>query len=59
MNDEICKDEYLSIEDAASFLKVCFKTLRNWEKSGKIRSYFNNLYYKKSDIMDISHKKYR
>lgn len=28
--------EYLQIKDAAEYLGVCEKTLRNWEASGKI-----------------------
>ena len=29
-------DEYLQIKEAAAYLGVCRKTLRNWEASGKI-----------------------
>lgn len=46
--------DYLKIQEAADFLGVSAKTLRNWEKDKKITVYRNpqNLYrlYKKEDL---------
>ena len=46
--------EYLQIKDAAEYLGVCEKTLRNWEASDKIivhRHPVNNYrLYKRSDL---------
>ena len=36
-------DEYLTIKDAAEFLGVSPSTLRNWDRSGKLRTYHHPL----------------
>lgn len=30
-------DEYLTVKEAAEFLGVCPATLRNWDRSGKLK----------------------
>lgn len=45
-----------NIKDAANFIGVSTKTLRRWEKAGKIKSYRtigNHRRYKKTDIEKI------
>jgi DNA (cytosine-5)-methyltransferase 1 len=46
--------EYLSIKDAAEYLRICQNTLRNWEAAGKIpvRRHPMNRYrlFKKQDL---------
>jgi DNA-binding transcriptional MerR regulator len=51
------EDEYYQISDAASQLGVTAKTLKNWEKAGKIpkakRDRLNRRVYTATDIVDI------
>jgi MerR family copper efflux transcriptional regulator len=53
-------NEYMLIEEAASFIGVTSNTLRNWEKSEKLLSYRNpvNGYrlYKKEDLEKLLEK---
>ena len=52
--------EYLQIKEAAEYLGVCEKTLRNWEAGGKLRVFRNPLnryrLYKVSDLDDLLRK---
>ncbi len=49
--------EYMTIKEAAEFLKVTGQTLRNWDKLGKMKPYrhpMNNYrLYKKADLIKI------
>jgi DNA (cytosine-5)-methyltransferase 1 len=49
--------EYMTIKEAAEFLKVTGQTLRNWDKLGKMKPYrhpMNNYrLYKKADLLKI------
>ncbi|MEK7642395.1 MAG: MerR family DNA-binding transcriptional regulator [Patescibacteria group bacterium] len=51
------KNEFITIKDAASILKVTKLTLRNWDKTGKLKAYrhpFNNYrLYKVADIDNV------
>ena len=57
MSDEIqisSLDEYLTIKDAAAFLGVSPSTLRNWDRSGKLKAHRNPLngyrLYRKAEL---------
>ena len=49
--------DYLKITEAAKFLGVTTNTVRNWEKSGKIKLYKSSIssyrFYKKEDLEEI------
>lgn len=49
--------EYMTIKEAAEYLKVTGQTLRNWDKLGKLKPYrhpMNNYrLYKKTDLDKI------
>lgn len=49
--------DYLTIKEAAEFLKVTGQTLRNWDHDGKFKPYrhpMNNYrLYKKTDLIKI------
>ncbi|MFH1505330.1 MAG: MerR family DNA-binding transcriptional regulator [Candidatus Omnitrophota bacterium] len=49
--------EYMTIKEAAEYLKVTGQTLRNWDKLGKLKPYrhpMNNYrLYKKADLDKI------
>ena len=46
--------DYLQIKEAAEYLNVTTKTMRNWDEAGKLKPYRNpmNKYrlYKKADL---------
>lgn len=46
--------DYLQIKAAAAFLGVSVNTLRNWERSGKLKTYRNPIngyrLYRKADL---------
>lgn len=52
--------DYMTIKDAADFLKVTGQTLRNWDKLGKLKPHrhpMNNYrLYKKSDLVKLLNK---
>lgn len=52
--------EYMTIKDAAKFLKVTGQTLRNWDNLGKLKPHrhpMNNYrLYKKSDLVKLLNK---
>ena len=49
--------DYMTIKEAAEFLKVTGQTLRNWDNLGKLKPYrhpMNNYrLYKKADLVKI------
>jgi len=49
--------DYMTIKEAAEFLRVTGQTLRNWDKQGKLKPYrhpMNNYrLYKKVDLVKI------
>ena len=50
-------EDYMTIKEAAEFLKVTGQTLRNWDNLGKLKPYrhpINNYrLYKKADLIKI------
>ena len=52
--------DYMTIKEAAAFLKVTGQTLRNWDKLGKLKPHrhpMNNYrLYKKSELVKILNK---
>lgn len=50
-------NEYLTIKDAAAFLGVSPSTLRNWDRSGKLKTYRNPLngyrLYRKAELKTL------
>lgn len=52
--------DYMTIKDAAKFLKVTGQTLRNWDKLGKLKPHrhpMNNYrLYKKTDLVKLLNK---
>lgn len=50
----------LNIDEASKLLRVSKRTLRNWEKDGKIKSYRtpgNHRRYKEDDLLKIMKQK--
>lgn len=49
--------EYLKVRDAAKLLKITAQTLRNWDRSGKLKAHrhpMNNYrLYKKTDLLKL------
>lgn len=52
--------DYMTIKEAAEFLKVTGQTLRNWDKLGKLKPHrhpMNNYrLYKKSNLIKLLNK---
>ena len=50
-------EDYITIKEAAEFLKVTGQTLRNWDNLGKLKPYrhpMNNYrLYKKADLIKL------
>lgn len=50
-------NEYMKIKEAADFLGVTTQTLRNWEKTGKLKSFrhpmSNARLYKREQLEDV------
>jgi MerR family transcriptional regulator, copper efflux regulator len=48
------RKDYMKIREAAKFVGVCLNTLRNWDRTGKIKSYRDPMsgyrLYLKSDL---------
>jgi len=57
VKENIAMEYYMTIKEAAEFLKVTGQTLRNWDNLGKLKPYrhpMNNYrLYKKADLVKI------
>ena len=57
VKENIAMEDYMTIKEAAEYLKVTRQTLRNWDKLGKLKPYrhpMNNYrLYKKTELDKI------
>ncbi|PKP29039.1 MAG: DNA-binding protein [Bacteroidetes bacterium HGW-Bacteroidetes-18] len=60
LQDKYEKEDLMTRDDAAKFLKINLSTLYYWTKKGMLNSYgiANRRYYKRSEILDCLNKHY-